>query len=330
MDLDQLWTDLEARLPLGAHGQQRQGIHPEAHADLYASVIAPGPLRALQLEVKRPAGEDIEDLPTARGVAAELLQGGQRITIELRLTDPSASDLFTALATNVADAAAEAPDDEEAVRAFLGRLARWMQLLQRNREGLSREEQRGLYGELWFLREHLIPRLGIEQAVSAWQAPFQVPHDFQTQGGAVEMKTSVANQPQVVRINGERQLDDSGVPSLHLVHLSLDLHHDSGETLPAIVASVRQLVASSVAGPIFEDRLFESRYVDVHEPLYRHTGYTLREMGAFEVRDGFPRIIEADLVDGVGGVQYRLAIAACGAFKVADDRAATELAGGTA
>jgi Putative PD-(D/E)XK family member, (DUF4420) len=330
MDLDQLWTELEARLPPGAHGQQRQGIHPEAPADLYASVIAPGPLRALQLVVKRPAGEDIEDLPTARGVVAELLQDMKQITIELRLTDPSASDLFTALATNVADAAAGAPDDEEAVRAFLGRLARWMQLLQRNREGLSREEQRGLYGELWFLREHLIPRLGLEQAISAWQAPFQVPHDFQTHGGAVEMKTSVANQPQIVRINGERQLDDSGVSSLHLVHLSLDLHHDAGETLPAIVQSVRELVSSSVAGPVFEDRLFESRYVDVHEPLYRHTGYTLREMSVFEVRDGFPRIIEADLVDGVGRVHYKLAIAACSSFRVADDGAVAALVGGVA
>lgn len=330
MDLEQLWTDLEARLPPGAHGQQRQGIYPEAHADLYASVIAPGPVRALQLVVKRPAGEGIEDLPSARGVVAELLQDAKQVTIELRLTDPSASDLFTALAKNVADAAKHAPDDEEAVRAFLGRLARWMQLLQRTRDGLSREEQRGLYGELWFLREHLMPKLGIEQAVSAWQAPFQVPHDFQTQGGAVEMKTSVANQPQIVRINGERQLDDTGVGSLHLVHLSLDLHHDSGETLPAIVESMRGLVASSVAGPVFEDRLFECRYVDVHEPLYRHTGYTLREMSVFEVRDGFPRIIEADLADGVGGVHYKLAIAACGSFRVADDGAVTALAGAPA
>lgn len=327
MDLETLWAELEERLPTGVRGHQQRRIYPDAPADLFAAVISPGPRRAVLLEVPSSALPELDELPTARGVAVEILHGGDRTTIELQLADPSATDLFTALASDVSAAAAKAPDCDTAVRAFLGRLSRWMRLLQRAPAGLSVERQRGLFAELWFLRERLMPTLGIEEACSAWQAPGRVPHDFQSEGGAVEVKSSAANQPQIVRINGERQLDETGTASLHLVHLSLDVHRDSGESLPDIVRSVRLRAADSSAEAVVEDRLLDSGYADTHEPRYRHIGYTLREENTFEVRNGFPRIVEADLADGIGSVSYKLAVAACMSFKVPDARAAAALAG---
>jgi hypothetical protein len=327
MDLDALWIELETNLPHEASGYVRQRIHPESAADLLAVVSNPGPQRALWLQTDAAAIEHLDEIQAARGVALSVIQGDGRSTVELRLTDPAAMDVFTALAVDVAETTAAAGDDQTAVRAFVGRFSRWMQLLQRAPQGLTGERQRGLFGELWFIRERLAPAVGPDDGIATWQAPGGVPHDFQAATGSVEIKTSAANQPQVVRVNGERQLDETGTPVLYLVHLSLDVHRDSGETLPEMVAGVRSLVAGGRGQPLFEDRLLASGYADLHTPLYAHTGYTLRQSSAFLVGDGFPRIVERDLPDGVGAVHYKLAIAACAPFSAPEVDAVDALKG---
>lgn len=329
MEIDALWAGLEARLDPGPSGLVRQRIHPDSKADLLAVVSNPRCQRALWLQVPREAVGHLSVPKSARGVSMQLVLGKETATMELTLIDPAAIDVFTALAQDVARSAASAKDDEAAVRAFVGRFSRWMQLLQLAPQGLSGERQRGLFGELWFMREMLVPAVGPERATAAWQAPAGVPHDFQATGGAVEIKTSAANQPQVVRINGERQLDETGTPALFLVHFSLDVHRDSGETLPAMVEAMRLAVKGGEAQPVFEDRLLESGYADIHEPIYAHAAYTLRETNAFAVEAGFPRIVEADLAEGVGGVSYKLAIAGCAAFRVSEADPVTALGGGT-
>ena len=321
MDVDAIWADLERRLPAGAHGRQQQRIYPDSGVDLFLAALAPGPRRSLLLTVSTAAVAGIEELPAARGVSVVLLHGepnGQS-TLELQLDEPGANDVFTALVADVARSTSGAADDEAAVRLFLGRLGRWMRLLQRESQGLSGERQRGLYAELWFIRDRLATAVGLVEAVQAWEGPSGAPHDFQTAAGSVEVKSTATNQPQVVRISSERQLDETGTPVLHLLHVSLDVHRDSGESLLAMAGSLRAAVAGGPAASTFEDRLLDAGFADVHAPHYAHTGYTLREINFFELGDGFPRITEQSLPAGVGAVSYTLSIAACLPFRV-DER----------
>lgn len=316
MNFDELWEELERRLPPGLPGRQQQRIIPDSQADLTLAVVAPGARRSLTLTVPSEAVAELDGPPAARGVEVLVHEGRPDgcTTLELLLVDDALRDVFTPLCTDVARAAASATDDVSAVIAWRGRLARWQRLLQRAARGLSGERQRGLFGELWFLTERLGPVAGADRAIAAWTGPDGSVHDFQSAGGAVEVKTSAANEPQVVRINGERQLDDAAVPALHLVHLSLEVRRDSGRTLPAAVERARSLASVGPALPLLEDRLIAYGYVDAHEPLYRHVGYTLRDTSTFRIAAGFPRIVESDLPGGVGRVHYDLAIAACEPF----------------
>jgi hypothetical protein len=47
-------------------------------------------------------------------------------------------------------------------------------------------------------------------------------------------------------------------------------------------------------------------------------GYTVVGCTSFLVREGFPRIIERDVPQGVGHVHYTLALDACGDFIIDD------------
>ena len=62
---------------------------------------------------------------------------------------------------------------------------------------------------------------------------------------------------------------------------------------------------------LFRDKLLRYGYLDQHSDRYSDVAYVIREVMTFKVEEGFPRIIENDLVPGVGSVRYRLALSAC-------------------
>jgi hypothetical protein len=182
---------------------------------------------------------------------------------------------------------------------------------------MSAEAQRGLFGELHFLREVLLPGVGAGPAAGGWKGGEQAHQDFQLQRGAVEVKTTLAKQPQVVRITSERQLDDGAAAALFLHVVALDVRDGGGETLPAMVASLRdKLTVEAAAREAFEDGLLAYGYLDVHASKYADSGYVVRSQSSYRVKRGFPRIVERNLPAGVGDASYGLAVVACAAFAV--------------
>ncbi len=240
------------------------------------------------------------------------------VTLQLILTNPRYSDIFTTLVQDIVDHLVPLADETNAVAEFITRLRRWQTFLEKhNPEGLSQTEQQGLYGELWFLRQVVIPQLGSRKGVQCWTGPRGTQQDFQFQSCAVEVKTTVAKQHQKLAIASERQLDDTGTGTLILLHLSLDARLGRGESLPDVVNSIRILVENDpIAKDELEILLFEIGYLDIHIPRYEETGYTQREVNYFKVEGDFPRIVEADLRNGVGDVRYTISVAECKRFSL--------------
>jgi hypothetical protein len=193
-------------------------------------------------------------------------------------------------------------------------------------DGLSTENQRGLWGELHCLSEELMPRLGPTETVDGWKGPARAHQDFQFQRGAIEVKTTKAKQPQSVRITSERQLDDKTWPALFLHVLVLEEHEGAGLTLPHLVETVRAKLATDLAArEKFEDALLSASYLDAHAPRYATIGYAMRSAQWFCVTGDFPRIVENQLPAGVGEVGYALSLAACTPFRTTAGRALQSL-----
>lgn len=319
-DLATIWGELEANPPAGpASGRRRLGT---SAVDLYATVTSSG-VRGVALDLSRAIAEQIEELPASREIDhVRYASPGDpdRWTLELRLKDQAAEDLFAAVAADIVEVTTGAANDDEAKHRWLARVGRWQRLLASVPRGLGPERQRGLFAELLVLCNDLAPHVGIEAAVQGWEGP-RGGHDFQLRGGAFEVKSSAAHQPQVVIVSSERQLDETGTDGLHLVHISLDVHQHAGTTLPEMVQQARDLASGTIAEAELADRLIDADYADIHADRYRRTGYSVREQNYFEIREGFPRIVEADLPDGVGGVRYSLVIASCRPFAVERDAA---------
>ena len=311
MTLQQVWADLEKQ---GAEtGAYRRRIHPEAVVDLYLVVHKPENSRGLLVDVDL-SGVELGELPAGRGVDLRWVTGtGGHPAIELVLAQPAFRDLFDALVTDVAETAALATDAGDAAQRVAERMRRWQTFLKTSGSGLSGERQRGLYGELYFLSKVLTGRVPTEAAVESWKGPYRARQDFSFGTFAVEVKTTVANLHQNLRISSERQLDTTPLPrGLDLFHLSVDGRPGAGQTLPEIVAEVRGKIGSSAQ---FEDSLFAAGYLDAQAVAYV-TGYTVREANVFRVTESFPRLQEKDCPNGVAEVTYSVAVSALGPFLI--------------
>ena len=311
MNVTGIWRDLEAEE--GAEGTYRRRVHPEAVADLFLVVYKPSNMRAFLVDVDL-SDAGINELPTGQGIELRWVHTSKGQAMELVLSQNAFSDLFDALVTDVAEVASRGSDDRDAARRVAGRVRRWQTFLRASGTGLSGEQQRGLYGELYFLRRFLLPNVEHSRAVASWVGPRGAHQDFSFGVLAIEAKTTNANQHQVVRITSERQLDTTALDELVVFHLSVDGREGSGVTLPELVEGLRSDLSGS-ALDAFEDLLFTAGYLDAHARLYV-TGYTIREANLFRVREGFPRLVEADCAPGVGDVTYSIGLGALQAFLI--------------
>lgn len=325
MSLATIWEQLEGELPEGMDGRMMRRVHAESAMDIFVWSQSREPRRALELQV--PTSDATLELPVGtRGISmSRQVVNDATTALVLELTDASAVELFGVVCTDIAAVVSRCNETAAATATWVGRYNRWRRLLERAPKGLTGTRQRGLFAELWVLREIFARNIGITDAVASWVGPDKAARDFEWAGRAVEVKSSATNEPQLVTINGERQLDDAQLESLHLVHLSLEILPGSGETLPQMVSSVRALAAGGPAEAQLSDALLESGYADHHAELYEHMGYAVRRLSILKVGEGFPRITEKDLDDGVGSVTYKLVIDACREHEISQEALQQEL-----
>ncbi len=213
-------------------------------------------------------------------------------------------------------------NETQLVQELLNRFEKWKSLFDRAAtQGLSVEEQRGLFGEVYFLRKFLANNNSSLEVVNSWVGPEKQIRDFQFGSWSVEVKTTHGNNHQKILVSSERQLDTSNVESLFLNHISLDSRQMSGETLNQIIESVLVLLEHDFTSlSRFKNKLLTAGYFDQQKNYYEHTGYFIRQDVTYLVENSFPRIEEVDIRDGVGDVKYSIIISNSSDFIRTDEQ----------
>lgn len=316
-DLPAAWARLEATKK---HGQHLIRLHPRR--ELSATIRNPDRLLGLVLVVGEELTFEPSELAGSQQVGLTVSVDAGTTTIALDLRHQQFREMFLQLCDDLVPRVLREEEEAAGAGVLVRRFNAWQRFLKRAGQGMSPERQRGLYGELKTLGDLMLPVLG-GAAVDAWTGPSRAPQDFQASGIALEVKTIVHSEPQHLKIDGERQLDDFGLAALLLVHHRILKHRDAGETLNDVIDGLRHLIAESGGGrDQFDDRLLEYGYADHERNLYSGVGYSLRETMYYRVRAGFPRLTEIDLVAGLGGLSYEIDASACIPFAI--DREAVE------
>lgn len=258
-------------------------------------------------------------LPRLKGVDVFLhpLTAKERPSLVLRLLDGSLREIFFRLCLDIIDTTSAAETEVGAVAVALSRTWRWHHLLRGGGSGLlSREEQKGLVGELLVLERYLLPALGSSGIVGAWSGPLGGAKDFIAGRIALESKARATADPPEIHVSSEFQLDDDDLDAV-FVHVSVVDPADpdaEGFTVSDVACRVRAAVAQAgervaarfdallaAAGFWSDDDYSADRWVSGGQSVYRVTA-------------DFPRLTPATIPAGVSSVKYTVALSDCAPF----------------
>ena len=310
MKIETIWEELENDKSFQA-GMLYKRFSAKVKPDVFVALKAPERLRCISFLISSASNFDADHWNKLRDIKLELSpdeRNPNKQFLLFLLLNRQHKDIFTTLCQDLIYQVSEISDENDLIEKLIQRLAKWQSLFEEiGRQGLSDEAQRGLFGELYFLRKYLPRSKNYVHCIKTWTGPENSVQDFQFTNWAVEVKTTHGNNHQKILISSERQLDDSVIPTIILYHLSLDIREGNGETLNRLIESIYTVLKEDfVATNLFKMKLMEYGYFDIHKNLYDDNGYTIRQENVYSVSGDFPRITEKQIPKGVGDVKYTI------------------------
>lgn len=312
--IEKIWRDLEDEQPLKS-GLLYKRYSGTIKPDVYVAIKSPERLRCIAAHLDATVELQLKSWDKFRDIKIQCLPDEKhpdKQFLLVLLLDNLHRDIFSTLSEDLIQQVADITHESELIKLLLLRLEKWRLLFEKmGQQGLSDESQRGLYGELYFLRKFLqnIPKA--DYCVNSWKGAEKSVQDFQFADWAVEVKTTHGKNQQKLYISSERQLDISVIPNIFLIHYSLEVRQNHGETLNDLVDNLFEMLSDSPAAyNLFRLKLFEAGYFDNHRYIYVETGYSIRQETIYRITDDFPKITEAQIPSGIGDVRYSLVVSA--------------------
>jgi hypothetical protein len=301
--IDELWSKISSQSTAAGTFRLVDDSHP---LDLFAGVDLEG-RRVLMLVTEHAP----QELPAAGVIEVSLTQRSDgKFSLVFRLGRPEFHELFGRLCQDLVETS-RASDRQNGTERLLLRLSRWRKLLEPGpSQGLTDQQLRGLFGELWFLKMVAMPLVGNLSAVNSWNGPLGSPQDFQLGNSLVEIK-SILPGAHKVSISSAEQLEHGDTP-LQLAVVIIDT--SKGMSAIELIAQLREeLEETPGAAAEFDLRLAEVGYTDRAE--YSQLQFTVQSIRYYPVTETFPRIGISGLPAGISRVTYDLDLLQCGAFR---------------
>jgi len=256
-------------------------------------------------------------LPVLSGIEISIVHSDSDLDeLLLELLESEQKSIFRALVADILLATSDMAFGENAAGAMrvITRVERWQDLLKRRRdEVLSRQAIIGLFGELHFLKDKVLPKMQPTEAAAAWRGPYGDEQDFVIGGWIIEIKTQLATADQFLKISSEAQLDTSSgkIAVCHQSLSSAPSEDSDAFTLNEIIKDIRNKLLNYGASAldIFEAGLISAGYET--KPEYDLESWKPVRATIYEVEDDFPRLIPSKIPVGIRNVTYRILPAAC-------------------
>lgn len=279
--------------------------------------------RALYFQIQLVDSNLVKRLPVFRGLEILYLQTSvgeyeSKYFIELKQSIPNTDNIFELVISDICDRILKLNELNDFVCALSRVLSEWKLFFDKLENGVfSLSFQKGLYGELVFLRDFLFNKHKIYDAINCWTGSERSNHDFQIGNNAVEIKTTAGKRHRKFYVSSEKQLDSTGLDNLFLLITEINTHLNMyGNRLPDIVESIFEIIDQDpVAKMMFEVKLCKYGYNHLFSDSYKY-GFSVSNTQVFEVKEGFPRLLSVDVSNGVGDLKYSVMIDACEPFKL--------------
>lgn len=282
-------------------------------------------IRLLYVLLGQEHGIITDDLPRFRGldISVSLTTIGSFSNQEfLKFTQfiPNTENIFESVIADICENIIQLENKENLLPALIRTLSEWKLFFEKQQnEILSITSQKGLVGELYFLKNYLFNKYSFIEALMYWTGSDRTNHDFQISDIAVEVKATSGKQHKKFTVSSEKQLDSTGLRKLYLALFSLNLHSNLPDrTLPSLIREIYTIMQQDPFATFqFQIKLAKYGYNEQHSDKYL-TGFSLAELKCFDVADGFPGLRQQNLPDGIGDLKYSVVVSACVPFEIKD------------
>ncbi len=306
------------------HNSRERFLQRMVYVDLlyraYIGVSGIPSRRFLSIEIPEKDTKQFDTFTVPQGFTLSLGDPGVKhadyVACVLQAASSDQNDVFAVVAQDILDELRKQTEAKKYIETLKRRIEKWREFFKnpaRNR--LSERMVIGLFGELSFIKE--LREVGIEIASDLWNGPIKSAQDFQGEHVAVEVKTASSNSLEYVHISSEIQLDETDRDALYLVAYRIERNDASGTALPELIKQVASMLNEQQRAR-FAANLTCLGYSKEDDALYSKR-YSLKERKAYKVEEGLPRVLRADLPQGVMDISYKLALQACDTFAVEFD-----------
>tara|TARA_Y100000589_G_scaffold73862_1_gene67089 strand:- start:1451 stop:2434 length:984 start_codon:yes stop_codon:yes gene_type:complete len=242
-------------------------------------------------------------------------QNSDKTFLNVQLLDNSKWDIFNDFVLLLIDACEKQETEKEALRVFIQRSYRWLALMKGGfKKRLSDEVQKGLIGELYFLKNTLFQSIGISDSLDSWKGPIPQPKDFYLNKMQVEVK-SIKRDGTSVGISSEDQLELISNDELFLSVFGISANKN-GKTLTDWCYELEDLITNNDLADLnkYNELLLDAGFEYKHD--YSDKRWEIEEISYYSITEKFPRIVKTNLSPGISKVKYLLDLSYIKEFKI--------------
>lgn len=291
-----VWQALESQ-PDTTEGFKHHLIEVNPYFGLYGGYFFPEKKKSLLFGFPHAFQEYSITLPHGKGFSVSRTKSDQLDSkfdwITIVCNDANGEEIFTSMIRDLLNGIIERQtrlNGHQLLQFVIDRIIAWQNFLGKKRQPrLSKEQEIGLWGELFVFYQLL--KLGVSQNIlcSSWVGPEDGPQDFIFLEMALEIK-SLVNQPLTrIKISSLDQLNYTTFSFLYLICNSLSIHPEEGLTLPSLVSQIDDSLEMNSTKVYFANKLIAGGYFKEYESYY-DTPYLVQDQHIFLVDRTFPTL----------------------------------------
>ncbi|MGJ0455238.1 PD-(D/E)XK motif protein [Aliarcobacter cryaerophilus] len=220
--------------------------------------------------------------------------------------------MFYTLCNDILTLSKDIDNEKVLLTVMYNRLQRWQKMFRKVRNKLlTEQEQQGLIGELYFLKEFLLKNYQHTIALSFWRGPLGDKQDFGIGSNSVEIKTKLGTSSSSIKISSIEQLDFQ-TQSAFLFVLTLSNSNENSISLNSIINEIKTIINDLESLELFESLLLEMNYIEL--PEYSEKTYIINKESFYEITDEFPRLTLNNTPSAISNVKYTIDLKFCNTF----------------
>lgn len=222
------------------------------------------------------------------------------------LKNDSLLSVFSTFGEDLISCILDEMNENVALSRLRTRFNTWLALFRKSRTPLSPEKAKGLFGELYFIKNYLSKKYSLEDAIKSWSGPENYNKDFAINDTWFEVKTINVGSA-VAKISSIQQLSSDVIGKLIVIRVEEMSDSFNGED--STINKLCQFIISSIIDTEIKD-LFLFKISEIGYDFCDEIGdknYHVERIESYIVDGNFPALHEKDInVNVINNVSYEI------------------------